>query len=155
MIEHIQAHTMLICTIDQYPGGWWDMPWKLKENDYKKIRHVRNWLLLFKRLIALSLFEFRLCEWRILRWTRSNLADRRFECYFTEVIPPNNFWWLLRSPLPCLHFPSKFEWSPLWILPNFLAISPFGFSITTDSPFFFSQKSSDPPLKSSPPPGDK
>ena len=49
--------------------------------------------------------------------------------------PPNSFWWLSRSPPPCLHFPSKFEWSPLWILPKFSAIPPFGFSVTSDSPF--------------------
>ena len=36
---------------------------------------------------------------------------------------------------PCLHFPSKFEFSPLWILPTFSAILPFGFSVTTDPPF--------------------
>ena len=35
-------------------------------------------------------------------------------------------------PKPCLHFPSKFEWSPLWILVKFSAIPPFGFSVTTD-----------------------
>ena len=65
--------------------------------------------------------------------------------YFTEVIPPYNLWWLSLSPLPRLHFPSKFEWSPLWILPTFSAIPHFGFSVTTDRLFFFSQKSSDPP----------
>ena len=52
------------------------------------------------------------------------------------MIPPNNFWWLSRSPFPPgLHFPSKFEWSPLWILPKFSLIPPFGFSVTTDPPF--------------------
>ena len=72
------------------------------------------------------------------RWI---LADLPFECYFPEVILPNNFWWLSRSRLPappppppttCLHFPSKFEWSTLWIVPKFSAIPPFGFSVTTD-----------------------
>ena len=55
------------------------------------------------------------------------------------MIPPNNFWWLSRSrrpspPTTCLHFPSKFEWFPLWILPKFSAIPPppFGFSVTID-----------------------
>ena len=62
-----------------------------------------------------------------------NLADPPFECYFTEVIPPNNFWWLSWFPSPpCLHFSSKFEWSPLWIFPKFSAIPPFGFSVKTD-----------------------
>ena len=50
------------------------------------------------------------------------------------MIPPNNFWWLSRSS-PCLHFPSKFEWSPLWILPKFSVIPPLGFSVTTNAPF--------------------
>ena len=46
----------------------------------------------------------------------------------TFAIPP--------PPLPhCLHFPSKFELSSLWILPTFSAIPPFGFSVTTDPPF--------------------
>ena len=44
-----------------------------------------------------------------------NLSDPFFEGYFTEVIPPNNIWWLSRSP-PCLYFPGKFEWSPSLIL---------------------------------------
>ena len=41
----------------------------------------------------------------------------------------------ISRPPPCLHFPSKFEWSPLWILPKFSAIPAFGFSVTTDPPF--------------------
>ena len=50
--------------------------------------------------------------------------------------PRNNFWWLLRCPSPqCLYFPSKFKWSPLWILPKFSLIPPFGFSVTTDPAF--------------------
>ena len=79
-------------------------------------------------------------ERRILGKTRWNLADPPFECYFTEVIPLNNSWWLSRSPL-CLHFPSKFEWSLLWILPKFSAI-----------PSFVLPKIKWSPLKSSPPP---
>ena len=52
------------------------------------------------------------------------------------MIPPNNFWWLSRCPSPqCLYFPSKFKWSPLWILPKFSLIPPFGFSVTTDPAF--------------------
>ena len=35
-------------------------------------------------------------------------------------------------PTTCLHFPGKFECSPLWILPKFSAISPFGFLVTND-----------------------
>ena len=38
-------------------------------------------------------------------------------------------------PRPSLHFPSKFEWFPLWILPKLSVISPFGFSVITDSSF--------------------
>ena len=60
------------------------------------------------------------------------------------------------SPPPCLHFPSKFYWSPLlWILQKFSAIPPFGFSVTTDPPYSFSQNSSDPPLKSFPRPASR
>ena len=40
----------------------------------------------------------------------------------TFAIPP---------PPPRLHFRRKFEWLPLWILPKFSVISPFGFSVTT------------------------
>ena len=36
-----------------------------------------------------------------------------FECYFTEVIPPNNFWWLSRSPPPLLSSFSK----RIWVVP--------------------------------------
>ena len=32
----------------------------------------------------------------------------------------------------CFHFPGKFEWSPLWILPKFSAIPPFEFLVTND-----------------------
>ena len=50
-----------------------------------------------------------------------------FECYLTEVIPPNNIWWLPRSPAQLFIFqanlnssPSKsfqsFQWSPFWVL---------------------------------------
>ena len=65
-------------------------------------------------------------------------SDPPFECYF--LIPPHNISWLSRSlppppPRPCLHFPSKFEWFPLWILPKFSAIH-FGFLVSTDPPFY-------------------
>ena len=75
-----------------------------------------------------------------------------FECYFTEVIAPNNFWWFSRPPPPPrLHFPSKFEWSPL--LNPSKVFSDLRFWIISDDwfPILFSQKSSDP-LKSSLPP---
>ena len=49
-----------------------------------------------------------------------------FECYFTEVIPPNNIWWLSRSSHPMFSFSKQiwavpplpwscqsFQWSPL------------------------------------------
>ena len=42
---------------------------------------------------------------------------------FTIAPPP---------PTTCLHFPGKFECSPLWILPKFSAIPPFGFLVTND-----------------------
>ena len=69
-----------------------------------------------------------------LNKVRFILADPPYERYFTEVILSNNIWWPSRSPSPCLHFPSKFEWSPLWILPKFSVIPPLGFSVTTDPP---------------------
>ena len=58
-------------------------------------------------------------------YARWNITDPPFECYFTEVILPNNFWWLSWSPpppTPCPHFPNRFEWSPLWFLPKFSVI---------------------------------
>ena len=64
-----------------------------------------------------------------------NLADRPFESCFTEVTPPNSIDDFRDPPPQCLHFSSKFEWFPLWILPKFSVIPPFGFSATTDPPF--------------------
>ena len=64
---------------------------------------------------------------------RQNLADPPFECYFTKVIPPNNFWWLLRSPPHVLIFQANLSGPHLLvILPKFSAIPPFGPSVTTD-----------------------
>ena len=68
----------------------------------------------------------------------------------TFAIPP---------PPPCLHFSSKFELSPLLLLPNFSEIHPFGFSVTPVPPFCSPKNQVIPPLKSSsalpPPTGDK
>ena len=47
---------------------------------------------------------------------------------------------------PCPHFPSKFNWSPFRILLIFLAIRPFGFSVTTDS-HLYSPKNQEIPSK--------
>ena len=93
---------------------------------------------------------------RIWGLNKVKFSRSPFECYFTEVIPHNNFWWLSRSLLPtCPHFPSKFEWPTVWILPKFSAIPPFGFSVTSDPPFC-SSKIKWPPLKSPlPSRGDK
>ena len=54
----------------------------------------------------------------------------------------------MRSP-QCLHFPNKFEWSPLWILPKFSAIpsfvlpkikwSPLKSSVASPPPTFFAR----------------
>ena len=63
------------------------------------------------------------------------LADPPFECYFTEVIPPNNIWWLSRSPPhvfilqanlsgPPLNPSKVFSDSPLWVL-SLQLIPPF------------------------------
>ena len=75
-------------------------------------------------------------------FTRWNLVDNPFECYFTEVIPA----------APCPHFPSKFNWSPFRILPIFLAIRPFGFSVTTDSHLYSPKNQVIPSKILSPPP---
>ena len=56
-------------------------------------------------------------------WTPEDLGLNKvkfslspFECYLTEIIPPNNIWWLSRfPPTPCgLPFESfqRFWWSP-------------------------------------------
>ena len=66
------------------------------------------------------------------------------------MIPPYNFWWLSRSPLPCLHFPSKFERCPPLNSSKIFSDLPFGFLVTTDPPFFLS-KIKWSPLKSSAP----
>ena len=70
--------------------------------------------------------------WKFLKvkFSRSPL-----ECYFTEVILPNNIWWLSRSPPPMSSFSKKIWVVPLWIPPKFSAIPPFGFSVATDPPF--------------------
>ena len=67
------------------------------------------------------------------------------------MVSPNNIRWLSRSPRVFIFHVSKFEWSPLWILPKFSVILPFGFSVTTDLPFC-SPKNQVIPPKSSPPP---
>ena len=75
------------------------------------------------------------------------------ECYFTEVIPLITFD-DFRDPPPssCLHFPSEFEWSPLWIPPKFSIIPPFGFSVTIDPHFCFPKNQVIPPKIPPPPP---
>ena len=74
--------------------------------------------------LGLNMVKFSRCSlWMLLHWSRN------------KVIPPNNIWWLSRPRPPGLHFPSKFEWSLLWILPKFSVIPTFGFSVTTDPPF--------------------
>ena len=63
---------------------------------------------------------------RIWSYTRWNSADTPFECYFTpEVIPPNNFWWLSRSPLM-----SSF-YKQIWVVPPLNSSKVFG-----DPPFW-------------------
>ena len=92
--------------------------------------------------------------------TRWNLADPLFEFYFNEVIPPNNVWCLSRSH-PCLHFPSKFEWSPLNPSKVFSDPPPFSFSagahqtgsqFSADPPFCVPTNQVITPKKPSPPP---
>ena len=80
-----------------------------------------------------------------------NLTDLLFECYFTEVIPPNNLLITFAIP-PCPHFRIKFKWSPFWILPKFSAIRPFGFSVTTDPPLYSPKNQVISPKILAPPP---
>ena len=73
-----------------------------------------------------------------------------FECYFTAVIPPNNFWWLLWFPPP-----SSFS-KKIWVIPSLnpsklLSDPPFWVLSYDWSPLLFSLKPSDPPLNSSTP----
>ena len=69
-----------------------------------------------------------------LKWSPLIIFD-----YFRNPPPP-----------PCLYFLSKFEWSPLWILRKFSAISPFGFSVTTDAPVCSSKNQVIPPIMTGP-----
>ena len=67
-----------------------------------------------------------------------------FECYFTAVIPPNNFWWLLWFPPP-----SSFS-KKIWVIPSLnpsklLSDPPFWVLSYDWSPLLFSLKASDPP----------
>ena len=50
------------------------------------------------------------------------------------MILPNHFWWLLRPPSTCLHFPSKLSGPPwiFWIFPKFSAIIPPSWAINND-----------------------
>ena len=78
-----------------------------------------------------------------------------FECYFTEVIAPNNFWWFSRPPPPPPS-PSPSFFKQIWVVPPSESFQSFQWSplwIISDDwfPILFSQKSSDP-LKSSLPP---
>ena len=70
------------------------------------------------------------------------------------MIPLNNIWWFSQfppPPPPCLHFPSKFDWSPLWILPTFSVILLLGSQLRLIPPFVLlkikrsAQKSPPPP----------
>ena len=86
-------------------------------------------------------------------WGGGDLADPPFECYFTEVIPPNNIWWLSRSPPP--HPMSSFS-KQIWVIPP---LNPskvfsgplFGFSVTNDPPFCSHKNQVIPPKVKRPP----
>ena len=75
--------------------------------------------------------------------TRWNLADTPFECYFTEVIPPNNFWWLSRSPTVFI-FQANLSGPHSESIRSFQR-SPLLCSQLQLIPLLFYQKSSDPP----------
>ena len=64
---------------------------------------------------------------------------------------PNNFRWLSRSP-PCLHFPSKFAWSPLNPSKVFSDPPLWALSYDWSPPEFCSPKNPVIPPKTSPPP---
>ena len=89
-----------------------------------------------------------------LRLNKVKFSRSPLECYFTEVILPNNIWWLSRSPPPMSSFSKKIWVVPLWILPMFSAIPPFGFSVATDPPFCSPKNQVIPSniLRSPPPP---
>ena len=77
------------------------------------------------------------------------------ECYFTEVIHPNNIWWLSRSPPPMSSFTKR-----IWVVPplnpsKVFNYPPFGFSFTIDPPFCFPKNQVIPPKIPPSPPGDK
>ena len=70
-------------------------------------------------------------------WSRWNLADPHFECYFTEVIPPNNVWWFSRSPHPMSSFSKQ-----IWVVPPL----PWSFQSFQWSPLLGSQLRLIPPF---------
>ena len=74
------------------------------------------------------------------------------ECYFTEVIHPNNIWWLSRSPPHVFIYQANLSGPPLWIPPKFSIIPPLGSQLRLIPPFVFLQIKWSLP-KSPPPPG--
>ena len=81
-----------------------------------------------------------------------NLADLLFECYFTEVIPPDNFWWLSRSHPPPMSSFSKQIWVVLPLNPSkFVSDPPLLGSQLRLTPLFVLLKIKWCPLKSFPP----
>ena len=81
-----------------------------------------------------------------------NLIDSPFECCFTEVIPPNNFWWFSPPTPPHMSSFSKQIWVVRPLNPSISFSDPLFWILSYEwSPLLFSQKSSDPPQKSSVP----
>ena len=110
----------------------------------RRARHKRpgkvllaRFALAFAEHLRLNKVKFsRFPLWRLLHWSD----------------PPNNFDEFLDPPPPhVLTFQVNLIGPPLWILPKFSVIPPFGFSVTTDPPFC-SPKNQVIPLKSSVPP---
>ena len=86
-----------------------------------------------------------------LRLNKVKFSRSPLECYFTEVILPNNIWWLSRSR-PCLHFPRKFEWSPSESFQSFQRSLLLGSQLRLIPPFVLLKIKWSPPISSAPPP---
>ena len=83
------------------------------------------------------------------------LADPSFECHFTEVIFPNNIWWLSRSPPPphphAFIFQANLSGSPSKSFQSYQRSSLLGSQLRLIPPFVLS-KIKWSPLKPSTPP---
>ena len=83
------------------------------------VQHVSLVLIKPKGLVIIYRGRRGRWGWAQDLWARRwILADLPFECYFPEVILPNNFWWLSRSRLPApppSHHMSSFS-KQIWVV---------------------------------------